>query len=92
MPTLEQLQQEIEEIKKRNRRVEAYKAWETSWTRRILILILTYIVIVVFFTFAKLPNPFLNAIVPSLAFVLSTLSVPVFEKWWLKKYETKNPN
>lgn len=85
MPTIEQLQLEIEEIKKRNQRVEADKAWETSWTRRIIVLCLTYIVIVIFFFFAQLPKPFLNAIVPSLAFVLSTLTVPMFKKWWLNK-------
>ena len=84
MPTIDQLQLEIEEIKKRNQRVEADKAWETSWTRRLIVLSLTYIVIVIFFFFAQLPSPFLNAIVPSLAFVLSTLTVPIFKKWWLK--------
>ncbi len=84
MPTTEQLQLEIEEIKKRNQRVEADKAWETGWTRRLIVLTLTYIVVVIFFFFAQLPRPFLNAIVPSLAFVLSTLTVPIFKKWWLK--------
>ena len=84
MATIEELQLEIERIKKRNRRVEADKAWETSWTRKIVISILTYIVIVVFFYFAGLPKPFINAIVPAIAFVLSTLTVPLFKKWWLK--------
>jgi uncharacterized membrane-anchored protein len=86
MPSLEELTNEIEIIKKRNQRVEADKAWETSWIRKIIILILTYIVIVVFFYFAQLPKPFINAIVPALAFVLSTLTVPLFKKWWLKRY------
>ena len=84
MSTIEQLQTEIEEIKKRNQRVEADKAWETSWARKIIIFLLTYTVIVIFFFFARLPSPFLNAIVPSLAFVLSTLTIPLFKKWWLK--------
>ena len=84
MPSIEELQLEIEEIKKRNQRVEADKAWETSWTRKIVVSILTYIVIVVFFYFAGLPKPFINAIVPAIAFVLSTLTVPLFKKWWLK--------
>lgn len=35
------LNKEIEEIKKRNKRVELDKAWETSWTRKICICILT---------------------------------------------------
>lgn len=86
MPTIEKLQFEIEEIKKRNQRVEADKAWETSWMRKIIILVLTYIVIVIFFFFAQLPKPFLNAIVPAIAFVLSTLTVPIFKKWWLNRF------
>ncbi len=85
MTTLEELQLEIDEIKKRNQRVEADKAWETSWTRKIVIFSLTYIVIVVFFYFAGLPKPFINAIVPAVAFVLSTLTVPLFKKLWLKR-------
>lgn len=85
MPSLEQLQAEIDEIKARNRRVEADKAWETSWTRRILVLILTYLVIVIFFYTVKLSRPFINAIVPAAAFLLSTLTLPVFKKWWLNK-------
>lgn len=87
MSSIEELQNEIELIKKRNQRVEADKAWETSWTRKVIILFLTYIVIVIFFFFARLPKPFINAIVPALAFVLSTLTVPLFKKWWLNKYK-----
>ncbi|MFA6521871.1 MAG: hypothetical protein WCT53_05835 [Candidatus Gracilibacteria bacterium] len=85
MTTIEELKQEIDEIKARNRRVETDKAWETSWTRKILILALTYIVIVIFFFVVKLPNPLVNAVVPSVAFLLSTMTVPVFKKWWLSK-------
>jgi hypothetical protein len=65
--------------------VEADKAWETSWTRKLVIVVLTYIVIVSFFLVADLPKPFVNAIVPSLAFVLSTLSVGVFKQAWLNR-------
>ncbi|OGY44268.1 MAG: hypothetical protein A3J62_02905 [Candidatus Buchananbacteria bacterium RIFCSPHIGHO2_02_FULL_38_8] len=89
MTSIEELKKEIEEIKARNFRVEADKAWETSWTRRFIILLLTYIVIVIFFFVAKLPDPFANAVVPSAAFVLSTLTVPLFRKWWLKNIHKK---
>ena len=81
--TLEQLQAEIAEIKARNKRVEKDKAWETSWVRKVLIAVLTYAVVVVFFFFAKLPEPFINAIVPAVAFLLSTMSMSFFKKWWL---------
>ncbi|MFZ2970615.1 MAG: hypothetical protein WA063_05695 [Minisyncoccia bacterium] len=89
MPAIEELQSEIEKIKARNNRVEADKAWETSWARKITISILTYLVIVIFFHFAGLPNPLINSIVPSIAFVLSTLTISVFKKIWLRKFYKK---
>jgi len=84
MTTLEQLEEEIEKIKKRNRRVEADKAWETSYTRRILLMIFTYLAIGFYLAVIKIPNPWLNAIVPAVAFMLSTLTLPFFKKIWLK--------
>lgn len=85
MSSIEELQLEIENIKKRNQKVEADKAWETSWTRKIIISLSTYLVIVSFFYFAGLSKPFVNAIVPTIGFVLSTLTVPFIKKWWLIK-------
>ena len=85
MPSIQDLSQEIDKIKARNRRVELDKAWESSWTRKLLLTALTYAVIVIFFIFAELPEPFINAIVPSVAFVLSTLGLPVFKKWWIER-------
>jgi hypothetical protein len=84
MNNLEQLKNEVETIKSRNKKVEADKAWETSISRKVLIAILTYLVIVLFFFMANLPKPFANAIVPTLGFILSTLTVPIFKKFWLK--------
>jgi hypothetical protein len=84
MPSNEQIEQEINNIKERNRRVELDKSWETSWARRIIIFVFTYLVIVIFMYFSRLPDPFLNAIVPALAFVLSTLTLSFFKKLWLK--------
>ena len=87
MPTIEELQQKIMEIQNRNRRVEADKAWEISWTRKIIIFALTYLVIVLFFFFARLPRPLINAIVPATGFMLSTLTISLIKKWWLNKYQ-----
>lgn len=86
---LEDLQRQIDEIKERNKKVEADKAWETSWARKGILIVLTYIVIVIFFLFAHLPDPFTNAIVPALAFVISTLTVPLFKNYWVEKYYRK---
>lgn len=90
MTTIEELQKEIEEIKSRNKRVEADKAWETSWSRKVLILVLTYIVVVTFFFVAKLPDPFVNALVPAVAFVLSTLTIPLFKTRWLRNIHKRD--
>ena len=79
------LEQEIKKIKKRNTQVELDKSWETSWIRIFTIAILTYFTIVIFFYFAKLPKPFINSIVPALAFILSTLTLPIFKKYYIKR-------
>ena len=84
MAKLKDLESEIKKIKARNKKVEADKAWETSISRKIIIAILTYLVIVIFFYFATLPNPWINSIVPTVGFVLSTLSLPFFKKWWIE--------
>ncbi len=81
---IEEIEKEINSIKDRNRKVEADKAWETSSFRKIIIAILTYVVVVLFFLTAGLPHPFASALVPTTAFVLSTLSLPFFKKLWLQ--------
>jgi len=78
------IEKELRLIKERNKKVETDKAWETSLTRKFIIAILTYMVIVLFFYAAGLPRPFVNSIVPALAFILSTLSLSVFKKIWIR--------
>ena len=56
------LEQEIEQIKQRNRRVELDKKWETSGTRKICICVLTYIVVVIYsYVINKINNIFLSS-------------------------------
>jgi len=81
-----QIEKEINKIKKRNSRVESDKAWETSKLRKILIAIFTYIIIVLFFWVMALPSPLINAVVPTAGFVLSTLSMPYFKRYWIKRF------
>jgi hypothetical protein len=83
------LKGEIGKIKERNKRVEADKAWETSLARKAVIAVLTYLVIVLFFLSAGLPDPFINPIVPTVGFVLSTLTLPVFKNFWLGHFYKK---
>ncbi|MBU0731712.1 hypothetical protein KKC88_02430 [Patescibacteria group bacterium] len=87
MTNIEQIEKDLAEIKKRNEAVEADKAWEVSYSRRIILLILTYIAIGVYLWLIKVERPWLNAIVPAVAFMLSTLSMPYFKKLWLKIFK-----
>ena len=82
---VEKVKREVDEIQKRNLRVEMDKAWETSLVRKALVTVLTYIVAVTFFYFARIKNPFLNAVVPTLGFIISTLSISFFKNIWIKK-------
>lgn len=82
-----QLDERVTQIEARNARVERDKAWETSFTRIVAIAVLTYIVIVLFFVVAELPKPYLNPIVPTVGFVLSTLTLPFVRKIWEKTHE-----
>lgn len=89
MPTVETLEKEINKINERNIRVEADKAWETSRTRRIFIGISTYFLISIFLIIIKAEKPFLSAIIPAVAYVISTLSLGLLRSWWLKR-QNKN--
>lgn len=77
---------EIESIKMRNRRVEIDKAWETSWTRRGLISVFTYLAVGGYFYSIGVARPWVNAIVPTIGFLLSTLTLPWFKKMWVKRF------
>ena len=80
------LEKEIKDIKERNKRVEKDKVWEVSWTRRICIMILTYIVVVAYsYIIRKENNIFLSSLVPVIGFTLSTLSLNLIRKIWESK-------
>ncbi len=80
-----EIETEIKNIKARNARVELDKKWETSWTRRLCICVLTYIVVVIYsFTIQKVTNIFLSSLVPVIGFTLSTLSLKFVRKIWEK--------
>lgn len=86
---IEKLQVVIKRIQQRNQRVEREKAWETSTMRKLILVVLTYLTVVIFFWAAELPEPFINALVPTLALMLSNLSLPAFKKAWLKHRHNK---
>ena len=80
------LEKEIEQIKLRNKKVEIDKAWETSKTRKICIMILTYIVVIIYsYIIKNTDNIFFSSLVPVIGFALSTLSLKCIRYFWEKK-------
>lgn len=77
------LEKRIDAIEVRNKRVELDKAWEGSYTRRSLIILFTFISIGGYMWAIGVDRPLLNAVIPSLGFTLSTLTLPFFKKLWL---------
>ena len=86
MEEIEQIKKEITDIKERNVRVEADKAWETSRFRMSSILILTYVVATLVMYILEIQKPFLNSLIPTMGFFLSVQSLPFLKKIWIKRY------
>ncbi|PIP27641.1 MAG: hypothetical protein COX30_00795 [Candidatus Moranbacteria bacterium CG23_combo_of_CG06-09_8_20_14_all_39_10] len=82
-----EIEKEIENIKERNRRVESDKGWEISWTRRLFIALVTYVVATCWLVIIQESLPLLKAVVPVAGYLLSTLSLPLIKKWWVDKYQ-----
>jgi len=82
MATQYEIENRISAIEERNAKVALDKAWEISWTRRGLLALFTYLSVGAYLAAIKVDQPWLNAIVPTLAFLLSTLTMPFFRRIW----------
>ena len=80
----DEVRAEIERIKQRNKRVEADKAWETSWTRKMVIAAFTYVLAVFILASIGAPAPFINAFIPTFGFVLSTMTFDFIKNKWVE--------
>jgi len=54
-----------------------------------LLTTFTYLAIAIYLEIINIPRPWLNAIVPAVAFMLSTLTLPLFKKVWMKYINKK---
>jgi hypothetical protein len=89
MTDIEDFEQRLQIIEKRNKGVELNKSWEQSYTRRGLLIIFTYLAIALYLKFIVGINPWINAVVPTVGFLLSTLTLPFFKKLWIKYFYKK---
>lgn len=79
------LEDRLEAIEARNRRVDLDKTWETSLYRRVLILVITYVLLGIYMTFLGVRLPWSNAVIPTTGFLLSTLTLNWAKRRWLEK-------
>lgn len=80
---MQTIEERIAQIEKRNERVELDKAWETSWTRRALLSVFTYLALGIYLWAIGISRPWLNSIVPTAGFIISTLTMPWFKRLWI---------
>lgn len=78
----------IEDILKRNTRVELDKAWETSKTRKAIIAFITYLTAASFLKLIGNNAPLIHALVPVGGYLLSTLSLPYVKNWWVSQQKS----
>lgn len=82
---LKEIEERIIKIEERNKRVELDKSWETSWTRKICIMVLTYLVVITYsYVIRNFDNILLSSLVPVIGFTLSTLSLKFIRTIWEK--------
>ncbi|OQB06015.1 MAG: hypothetical protein BWY19_00572 [bacterium ADurb.Bin212] len=81
---IQKIEEEVSQILARNKKVEADKGWETSYLRRTFVAIFTYLPIAIYMWAINVPSPWLNAVVPTLGFLISTLALPWFKQIWQK--------
>ena len=82
------VESELADIRNRNSRVESDKAWETSRVRLLSVTGITYVTMVLVFLVLGSSRPFVDALVPTTGFFLSTLSIS-FLRARLGKYPSQ---
>lgn len=86
------LEERIKKIEERNTRVEGDKAWETSVFRKMLITVVTYIIAGLVLVSIGNDDPFMNSLIPSIGYLLSTLSLPSIKRFWINRAKQKGEN
>lgn len=78
---LKNIEEELEKINQRNKRVELDKAWETSGIRKVCICILTYIVVIIYsYIVRNYDNIFLSSLVPVIRFYIIYIIIEICKK------------
>lgn len=79
------IEERLAVIESRNERVQLDKAWETSWARRMLLTLFTYLVLGLYMWAIEISRPWLNSIVPAVGFMISTFTIPWVKQRWIER-------
>lgn len=85
----ERIGETIERMLERNARVEADKAWESSYVRIGSIALVTYLGTALVLYSIGVDQFYLSAVVPVVGYLLSTQTLPSMKEWWLKYHYKK---
>lgn len=86
---IQKLERELGQIKKRNSRVEADKAWEISSVRIFSITLVTYGVAAIVLYSIGVRNFWLSALMPAIGYFLSVQSLPALKRLWVQHFWLK---
>ena len=85
---VENMRLEIDILHARNTEKDKGKKFEGSWTRVLVIMLLTYATLTMYMSVVlHVKNPFLNALVPTMGFNLSTWSLPHVKALWIRWHD-----
>jgi hypothetical protein len=84
------IEEELLALRERNQRVELDKAWETSWSRRLIVTGTTYLAAWLWLLDLGTLYAARQAVIPSAAYLLSTLSLPVLRRRWIQHRQGKD--
>ncbi len=82
---LKHIEEELRAIAERNRRVEADKAWETSFFRMYTLAGIIYLLAMFLLYLIGTEHILFGALVPAIGFILSVQTLPAVKRWWLRK-------
>lgn len=83
---LNALKNELLALRARNQRVEIDKAWEQSRSRKVFLLLLTYLIASLVFMALGSVDPFLSALIPTVGYLISTFSLPAVRRRWQRLF------
>lgn len=82
---IQKIEEGLQAINERNKKVEGDKAWERSSFRVFSLCVITFIVASFVMYFIGVERYLLNALIPTLGYFLSTQSLPVIKNWWVNR-------